>query len=210
MDAELIEFTRRALTAGIGRSEVARVLKDTGWSDSDIAAALGSFADVQFPIAVPKPRPYLSAWEVFVYLVLFAALYASAYSLGSMIFDFINLAFPDLLQNWPSRDSTYDSIRWDIASLVISLPLFLFMFTLANREISRDPNKRSSRPRKWLTYLTLFVAVVCLAGDLVTLVYNVLGGEFTVRFALKVATVGIIAGGIFGYFLIDVRQDEAT
>jgi Domain of unknown function (DUF5671) len=209
MNTGLVDFTRNALSAGVARGEVARVLREAGWQDSDIAAALDSFAEVAFPIPVPKPKPYVSAWEVFIYLVLFAALYTSAYSLAAMIFDLINLAFPDPLQSQLPRSIFYDGIRWDIASLVIALPLFLFMFTLVNREIARDPNKRSSMPRKWLTYLTLFFAVICLVGDLTTLVYNVLGGEFTTRFALKVLTVALIAGGIFAYFLIDVRQDEA-
>ena len=62
--------------------------------------------------------------------------------------------------------------------------------------------------RLWLTYLTLFVAATILIGDLTTLVYNVLGGELTVRFVLKVAVVGAIAGTIFGYFLREVRQED--
>lgn len=66
----------------------------------------------------------------------------------------------------------------------------------------------ASRPRKWLTYLTLFVAGAFLVGDAATLVYNALGGELTIRFVLKVATIAIIAGGIFTFFLSEMRKDE--
>jgi membrane protein YqaA with SNARE-associated domain len=52
------------------------------------------------------------------------------------------------------------------------------------------------------------LAVTILAGDLIALVYNLLGGEFTTRFLLKVATVAVIAGGVFGYYLSDLRQEE--
>jgi hypothetical protein len=62
--------------------------------------------------------------------------------------------------------------------------------------------------RRWLTYLTLFVAAVVLIVDLITLVDNVLGGEVTVRFVLKVLVAGLIAGTIFGYYLWDLRRDE--
>jgi hypothetical protein len=62
--------------------------------------------------------------------------------------------------------------------------------------------------RRWLTYLTLFSAACALLGDFATLVYNVLGGELTVRFLLKVLTVGLIAGTAFFYYLRDLRQDE--
>ncbi len=73
---------------------------------------------------------------------------------------------------------------------------------------SRDPERRGSKVRKWLTYLTLFVAATILTGDLITLLYNLLGGELTSRFLLKAATVAAIAGGVFGYYLWDLRGEE--
>jgi hypothetical protein len=55
--------------------------------------------------------------------------------------------------------------------------------------------------RRWLTYVTLFLAAGVLVGDLITLVYNVLAGELTLRFVLKVLIVGAIAGAIFWFYL---------
>lgn len=208
MNSELLEFTRQALGAGIHRDEVAKVLKEAGWAHSEISAALNAFSPVAFPVPVPKPKPYLSAYEVFIYLVLFTALYVSAYNLGSLAFNFINRAFPDPLQNREYTVYVSNAIRWNVASLVVAFPLFLYIFSLINKAISKDPTKRSSRPRKWLTYLTLFVAAFSLTGDLTTLLYNALGGELTVRFVLKVVTVAVIAGGAFAYFLSDLRKEE--
>jgi hypothetical protein len=68
--------------------------------------------------------------------------------------------------------------------------------------------KRLSAVRRWLTYLTLFVAVTVLVGDVITLVYKLLGGEFTVRFGLKVLVAAIIASAIFGYYLRDLSREE--
>jgi hypothetical protein len=184
MNTELLDFTRSALAAGIARGDIARVLGEAGWPEAEVKSALDSFADVHFGVPVPRPKPYLSAWEVFVYLVMFLALYAIAYHLASITFEFINTRFPDPLQDTGGKLAFFNAIRLDISGLIVSLPLFLFMFNLSNRAISHDPTKRSSRPRKWLTYLTLFIAVVSLASDLGTLVYNVLGGEFTVRFGV--------------------------
>jgi hypothetical protein len=208
MNTDLVEFTRQALASGRSRAEIAATLRDAGWAQADIGSALENFAEVDFPIPVPRPKPYLSAWEVFVYLVMFLALYATAYHLAAITFEFINTRLPNPLDTARTSIAFYDSIRLDISGLIVSLPLFLFMFALANRAIARDPTKRSSRPRKWLTYLTLFIAVVSIVSDLITLVYNLLGGEFTTRFGLKVLTVAVIAGGIFYYFLADIRQDE--
>jgi hypothetical protein len=35
-----------------------------------------------------------------------------------------------------------------------------------------------------------------------------LGGELTIRFFLKVLTIAVIAGTIFGYYLWDLRREE--
>ena len=99
MNSELLEFTRRALEKGIARPAVEGALKQAGWPQADIESAIGAFAQVEFPLPVPKPKPYLSAREVFIYLVMFTALYVSAYNLGSLAFEFIDRAFPDPLQN---------------------------------------------------------------------------------------------------------------
>jgi hypothetical protein len=100
-------------------------------------------------------------------------------------------------------------MRWNISTLVISLPIFLYLARLTNRAVGIDPIKRMSPVRRWLTYLTLFVSACVLIGDVVNLVYSFLAGELTVRFLLKVVTVGAIAGTAFWYYLSDLRADEA-
>src|SRR5690606_27640439 len=98
-------------------------------------------------------------------------------------------------------DYTSQAMRWSVASLVIAFPVFLYLSWLMGRAIRREPMKRASRVRKWLTYLTLFIAASVLVGDLITLLYNFLGGELGLRFMLKVLTVGVIAGTVFVYYL---------
>jgi hypothetical protein len=209
MAGELSEFVARALEKGIERGAIVTALEQAGWSRAEIDAAIGAFAAIDFPLAVPRPRPYLSAWEMFIYLILFVALYLSAFSLGDLVFAFIERAFPDPLER-QGDTSLLQAIRTSLSVLVVAFPLFLFAFHHVTNAIARDPTKRGSQPRKWLTYGTLFIASVALICDVSTLVYNVLGGEFTVRFGLKVATVAILAGGIFGYFLVDMKRDEAV
>ena len=38
--------------------------------------------------------------------------------------------------------------------------------------------------------------------------YRLLGGELSLRFVLKVLVVGVIAGGVFGYYLGELRREE--
>src|SRR5690606_32968735 len=97
---------------------------------------------------------------------------------------------------------------WDLAVLIVAFPLFLLAFRAARRGIARDPAKRASPPRKWLTYLTLFVAVCSIAGSLAGLLYDLLGGMLALWFTLKALTVVLIAGGTLAYFLSDIRKDD--
>ncbi|MFI5020523.1 MAG: DUF5671 domain-containing protein [Alphaproteobacteria bacterium] len=208
MNAELLAFTRDALAKNVGRGEIASALEKAGWMKADIKAALDAFADVPFSVPVPRPKPYLSAQEVFIYLVMFSALYATAYDVGALVFAFINHLIPDPLQ--AASYSFFDAVRWNLSSLVVTFPVFFLTFRSINKKIAADPVRRSSKPRKWLTYITLYVAAFSLVADLTGLVYNALGGELTSRFLLKVLTVAILAGGIFLYFLWDVRQEASS
>jgi hypothetical protein len=206
---ELVDFVREALGRGVPRTRIEEVLRQGGWTADQIRGALGAFVDVDFPVPVPRARPYLSAREAFMYLVLFGTLYTSAYYLGSLIFDIINLTFPD-----PAQDNdvygTYvrQSMRWSISWLIVAFPVFLYLSWSTEREIGRDPMKRASKVRRWLTYLTLFASACALLGDVTTLVYNALSGELTIRFGLKIITVALVAGTAFVYYLRDLRKDE--
>ncbi|MEO6462133.1 MAG: DUF5671 domain-containing protein, partial [Candidatus Eisenbacteria bacterium] len=167
----------------------------------------GAYADVAFPVPVPRPRPYLSARDAFLYLVLFTALYISAFNLGALLFTLIDRAFPDPAMR--VVDSGFrQAIRWALANLIVAFPLFAALSVSVQRAIDRDPTRRASRIRKWLTYLTLFIGAGVLIGDVIALVNGLLSGELTTRFVLKVLVVAAIAGTAFGYYLSDLRKDE--
>ncbi len=206
---ELDIFVREALSRGQPREAIAQALAAAGWTDAQTRDVLSAYADVEFPVPVPRPRASLSAREAFLYLVLFACLYYSAFHVGSLLFDLINAAFPDAAAG-RSYDMFGSSMRWSTASVIIAFPVFALLARQLAREVDRQPIKRLSPVRRWLTYLTLFLAAVALICDVTTLVYNLLGGELSVRFVLKVLVVGAIAGGVFGYYLRDLRREEAV
>nr|WP_255657210.1 DUF5671 domain-containing protein [Lysobacter lactosilyticus] len=169
---------------------------------------MGSWAEVDFPVPVPRPRASLSAREAFFYLLMFAALYMAAWHLCSLAFDLLNRALPDATDQGYLFRTTESSMRWSAASLVIAFPVFLWMARLVARQVTQDPLARLSPVRRWLTYLTLFLAALALVGDMITLVYNLLGGDVTLRFVLKVLVIGAVAGAIFSYYLADLRRGE--
>jgi hypothetical protein len=122
-----------------------------------------------------------------------------------VLFNLINIYMPD------PGETTWrwvTSLRYGIASVVVSFPIFLFMDRLISRETQRNPGQRISPVRRWLTYLTLFVASASMVVDLVTLIVRFLSGDLTLRFGLKVLIVAVLAGVVFIHFLRDLRQDE--
>lgn len=207
---ELSVFVRDSLSKGLPREQIEQALIDAGWPADQAKGALKAYAEVLFPVPVPRPRAYVSAWEAFLYLVLFTTLYTCAFHFGDLLFTFINQAFPDAAQPQYAYLSSNSgaSIRRSVAALIVAFPVFLFTSWKVQQGIRQDSARRASKVRKWLTNLTLFLTASILVGDLIALVYNLLGGELHTRFVLKVLTVGLISGSIFVYYLWDLRSDD--
>lgn len=203
----LTAFVEAALAKGAARQDIEQALADAGWSREQIRDGLGRYADVDFVVPVPQPRAELSARDAFMYLVMFSALYFSAYQLGSLLFRLVDLAFPDELAPF-AGELIARRIRWATATLIVAFPVFLLAALRISREVAAEPARRNSAIRKWLTYLTLFIAAAIIVGDLIALVFGLLNGELTIRFVLKVLVVAAISGGIFSYYLWSSKRDD--
>jgi hypothetical protein len=193
----LAEFTRAALAAGHSRAEAAAALRAAGWADSEIAAALDAWADTSFRPPVPRPGRSVSAAEAFTYGLTFVALALVAGHVTALWFALIGRALP-----LPGEMPWYSTgtIRWSLAVLAVSFPLFLWLDLRAARAGAADPAQRRSAVRGWFAHAALFLAVLGLAGDLVAVLYAFLSGELTLRFAAKATVVAALAGTVFLYF----------
>ena len=151
--------------------------------------------------------------DVFSYLLIIAMLYAGVTSFITLAFQFLEIVFPDALNNYICGygcSGGFDAVRRSAAALIVVWPVYVFMSWLVGREIKNEHAKKEIKIRKWLVYLTLFISAVTIIIDLVTLIYNFLGGEVTVRFALKVLVVLIVAAAVFGYYLWDLKRQAGT
>jgi hypothetical protein len=181
------------------------LLLAAGWKEKDVAQALAAHA---LDMPVPSPPDTGGARDAFLHLTAFTALYAAAIAGVGLLFDYVNRLLPDPAFRELARYAagSLSAMRWSLAILLVSSPAFLGLSHFLLREMRKDPEKTWSAVRRWLTYLTLFVAAVTLAADFMTLVYFFLEGEISVRFLAKVAIVGGIAALVLRYYLAAVRM----
>ena len=207
MNNELRAFIKESLERGQARDSIRDVLLQAGWQEGEVRNGLAAFAETAFPVAVPRPTPYVHAREAFFYLVSFIALYVSAISFGILVFGLIDHSFPDAFDYGARYPSPGQATA--IASVIVAFPLYLFLTKRLARELSSDPERRQSLVRRWLTYLTLVVAAGIIIGDLIGLLANLLAGDPTLRFGLKALTILAVTSCIFGFYLWEMRQAEA-
>ena len=145
--------------------------------------------------------------DVFLYLLSIVTLVASAVSFGILVFQYINVYFPDLINDYYySASNYYGTIRQALATLIVIFPVYIWVSRFLKKDIEANPEKRELKIRKWLLYLTVFVAALVIIGDLVTLINTYLNGEITMRFILKVLAIIFIAGSVFSHYYFELRE----
>ncbi len=208
MNNELRSFIKESLERGQSKDAIREVLAQAGWQDDEVTKGLSVFADLDYPLAVPRPTPYVHAREAFLYLISFIALYVSAVSFSHLVFGLIDYTFPDALDfrdRFPSRGEATS-----IASVIVSFPLYLFLMKRLRTEVALDPDKRLSLVRRWLTYLTLVIGAGIILGDVIALLANLLMGDPTLRFFLKGGVILLITTFIFGFYMWEMKRTETS
>lgn len=162
----------------------------------------------QQPAQMPQATPQKTtggaqhARNFFLYFLSFVLLYLVAISVGGVLFYIINQTMP-LVGRIGTESAS--ALRYHLATLIIGTPVFLWLSWKVTRDSKTDDIMRDSGLRKWLTYLTLVVAALVTIGDLIFLVYTLLGGETTLPFILKSLVILGIAGNVFFYYLSDIK-----
>lgn len=148
--------------------------------------------------------PESGARNVFFYLLTFLTLYLSAVGLIMLTWGLGDIWFPDRLDYFDGGRT----VRTGIAMVVVAFPAFMYLASYLRRNIS--PNELSERSllRKILIYLTMFVVALTAIGDVISLIYNFLGGDLTGRFVVRAAGILLVSGLVFLYYIGDLRSKE--
>lgn len=150
------------------------------------------------------PKANVTAKDFFLWLGAMVGLYVSTASLIILVHQYIQILLPD-----PGLEpyGTFYSgpIRSAIAALVVFFPAYVFLMRLVHTDARRNPEKKTMWVRRWLVFLTLFVAGVAMAIDLVITVNTFLNGELSMRFGLKALSVLAVLAVVFWYYLEEFR-----
>jgi hypothetical protein len=148
--------------------------------------------------------------EIFLHLFSIVALYVTAIAVGTLLFQIVNLSIHDALEGtgpWVG-ESARSAMRFAISSLVVAFPAYLWSLKPLRRGYVADAARGNVRIRKWLTYLTLFVAGLVVLSDAIAVIHSFLGGELTVRFFLKALSLGVVAASVFLYYRWDLQRSS--
>jgi hypothetical protein len=206
MPENLSRFIDHARQKGMDLATISLLLRSSGWKDREIAEA---FAARELAMPLPERAGVGSARDAFLHLLAFTALYAWAISLICLCFTYIDLKLPDPATRQPAYavDAALAAIRVFLSTIIVSFPVFLFVWWRLLSEVRRNPELAKSGVRRWLSFLSLFVGAVTIMGDVITVVYYFVEGDLTVRFLLKVAALFVVTGGIFIYLALTLRAE---
>lgn len=151
--------------------------------------------------------PYSGPKSVFVYVVSFLTLYLSAIGMVILTWGLADHWFQDPLEQF-GYGSASSAIRTGIAMVVVAYPVFLLLSINVRRKVAAGELPERSAVRRVLTYVTLFVIALTAIIDLIAIIYEFLGGELTARFATKGASILLIVGFVFLYYLSELREPK--
>lgn len=229
MDEKLMQFVDHARGKGMDLGTIRQVLLSAGWKEKDIAEV---FCARELELPIPRPAHGVAAGGVvaggrgprraggvprkardaFLHLLVFGSLFVWSTSVIMLLFTYINFAFPD--PAWRTGHTQLlellSIMRFELATVIVSFPIFLLVWNYLLREVERNPETGKGVLRRWLGYLSLFVGAITLSGDAMILIYFLLEGQLTIRFVLKAVVLFLIAGGLVGYLAFTLRSEART
>lgn len=102
--------------------------------------------------------------DLFLHLLAIVTLYWSAISFVTLLWQYVNYFFPDTLTSYYYYGGISGPMRFAISSLMIVFPVFILVSWWLNKIYAAEAAVRESRIRKWLIYLTLFIASLVIIG----------------------------------------------
>lgn len=149
------------------------------------------------------------AFHFFLYLLHFLSMGFVVFGLGAILFQNINKYVVDVLAGPAGSVFYQSSVKFGIASLIVSGPIYFFTCKKISSYIDSGEIFMNSSVRKWLTYIVLFFAAATGIGDLIAVIFAFLEGDIVMRFFLKALVVLLLSGSVFAYYFWDLRNKRS-
>ncbi len=144
--------------------------------------------------------------DFFMHLLSAITLYMVAISFTTLLFQYVNHFFPDVLAGSYAQESINSALRFAISMTLVALPVYAWTILHLRKMYKKEPEKKELWIRRWLMYFTIFVTAIIIIIDFITLINKYLGGELTSRFFLKVLAVLFVAIVVFSFYLFDIKD----
>lgn len=169
------------------------------------------------PTTPPPPNPPTtnpphageSMWSAFQNILTFISLAFFAGALHVLWSLFVNHWLPIDGNEYIGRVSSY-IINGSISTLLVSTPLFIFLFITTNKRYTQQPELKKSRSKKTLNYLILIITFIILIVRTISAINTALNDTFTINFGLNLLITFLVNGSIFTYYLYEVKIEKQT
>ncbi len=134
------------------------------------------------------------------YVFLTIALFTAAIGLGSALISLVN------------GQTNFDVLSFPVASLVVSLPVFAFLFLRLKKSEMQDPSLKheaSKRRATQFTQITSFVVCFFTLIGFISTIFAKMAGQYhgsLIKIFLDVLAVLLIAGGLLAYYWRDEHR----
>lgn len=215
MAAELSDYIAKAKKRDLTDEQIKTKLLSIGWPEEEVKAALAH--DAELPVPLPPTISHVGMWTGFLYILFFISLYVLATAVGGILHTWVDKAVPSVVSSngdFSANDLSFfffdapTVTRGYLAAIIVSYPLFLVLALVLKKQLVTQPLVRNLRSRKLLIYITLVITFLIMLGNIVTTCYNFLAGTITGNGLGHVAVTLLLTGGIFWYFISEVKNDR--
>src|SRR3989344_2940410 len=145
-------------------------------------------------------------------MLMFLSLYALATAMSILLHTYVDRWVPNIAEYGRSKYNNFSYfsnylIIGSLAAIIVSFPLFVFFNLHINKKSFMHPVIRSLKVRKFFIYATLVVTFLIGMGNIISAVYSLLTGNFTINFLSHLSVTLAIVGTMFFYYLQEVKED---
>ena len=220
---EIQEYVKQARLKGYDNNTIRTDLLAAGWRNSDIADAFRELdnliiptppytynsPEASQPTAVKQPVVKENLWDAFEHILMFISMYVLVFSLSMLFHYFVDRYLPGIEDPYNSFNGREQQARGYLAALIVSTPIFIYLFLRIASRTKKNPLLRKLISRRILTYLTLVGTFLFMLFSSITAIYSMLDGNVTLNFFLHFLITTGVSALVFAHYLVEVKEDRA-